>query len=542
MICPLLAAGQDLSQIGKRKPVKLTGAFSAASTAYTVTGIPNRRDPFYWVLSGNATLDLYGVAIPFSATFSQQNRTFTQPFNQYGLSPTYKPVTLHLGYRSMQFSAFTLAGTTFLGAGVEVAPDNGWVKVSGMYGRLAKATLGGIDGAVRGLPAYERWGYGGKVSLGKAQRNVDFIVFRAKDNPRSAPAGLDSLVKPAENLVLGVNTRQQLGQQWSFDAEFALSAYTLDVETPEVTLETYSYANNLGTLFVPRSTSQFNNATQANLSYNHTRYQVRLSYRRIDPEFRTMGSVFLNNDLEDASVNLAWRMLQNKLNLSATGGLQRNNLDRKLAARQTRLATSFTGSYSPSQRLNFAVNYSNFTSSTRMTRSLDLDSLNYLQVTSTAGLNASYNAGGKCTRHVLSLAGNYQEAYDSGQNNSSFYTANAAYQQVWTPFDLTVSTSATLTSSYVANAETIALGPNLAVHKQFFKKALRSGFTVTALRTHTAGSGAGSNFSTRLSNSYRYKKHHSVSLDAVYSARKAPAGGPPSFTEMRGGINYGYSF
>jgi hypothetical protein len=269
---------------------------------------------------------------------------------------------------------------------------------------------------------------------------------------------------------------------------------------------------------------------------------VRLSYRRIDPEFRTMGSVFLNNDLEDASVNLAWRMLQNKLNLSATGGLQRNNLDRKLAARQTRLATSFTGSYSPSQRLSFAVNYSNFTSSTRMTRSLDLDSLNYLQVTSTAGLNASYNAGGKRLRHVLSLAGNYQEAYDSGQNNSSFYTANAAYQQVWTPFDLTVSTSATLTSSYVANAETIALGPNLAVHKQFFKKALRSGFTVTALRTHTAGSGAGSNFSTRLSNSYRYKKHHSVSLDAVYSARKAPAGGPPSFTEMRGGINYGYSF
>ncbi|MEQ8338575.1 MAG: hypothetical protein RIA62_14560 [Cyclobacteriaceae bacterium] len=47
------------------------------------------------------------------------NTSFQQPFNQYGMSPTYKNVTAHIGFRSMNFSRYSLAGHLFLVPGLK---------------------------------------------------------------------------------------------------------------------------------------------------------------------------------------------------------------------------------------------------------------------------------------------------------------------------------------------------------------------------------------------------------------------------------------
>ena len=67
-------------------------------------------------------MKIYGVEIPFSLTVSEQERSFRQPFNQFGITPTYKWAKAHLGYSNLTWSPFTWSGQTVLGGGVELNP------------------------------------------------------------------------------------------------------------------------------------------------------------------------------------------------------------------------------------------------------------------------------------------------------------------------------------------------------------------------------------------------------------------------------------
>ncbi|MFN8438006.1 MAG: hypothetical protein U0V72_10215 [Cytophagales bacterium] len=91
LLAAFVLSAQDLGKIDYKKPVVVTGGFSATQTLYAAEGIKARRDPYYWMLSANLNINLFGVlSIPLSGQLTQQNKSYTQPFNQYGLSPSYK--------------------------------------------------------------------------------------------------------------------------------------------------------------------------------------------------------------------------------------------------------------------------------------------------------------------------------------------------------------------------------------------------------------------------------------------------------------------
>lgn len=72
--------------------------------------LPDRYLPFNYVITGAPVLSLYGMQIPVSFVIGRQQSSFTQPFNQFELSPSYKWVTVHAGYRNLTFSPYTLTG------------------------------------------------------------------------------------------------------------------------------------------------------------------------------------------------------------------------------------------------------------------------------------------------------------------------------------------------------------------------------------------------------------------------------------------------
>ena len=135
---PLRIKAQGLETISKQKPVSLNGYLDIKTIIYNANGIPERRKPFSFLLRA-LTLNLYGVAIPFNFTISEQERSFRQPFNQFGLSPQYKWPQLTWVTRNLNFFALHLAGHTMLGAGFELSPV--FLKLGFMYGRLNRATL-----------------------------------------------------------------------------------------------------------------------------------------------------------------------------------------------------------------------------------------------------------------------------------------------------------------------------------------------------------------------------------------------------------------
>ena len=128
---------QDLTHFKENKS-SVHGSVAATGIFYNSRGITPRKTPFSYVLNGNLVVNLKGFILPFSFTYSDRNKSFRQPFNQFGLSPKYKWITLHLGYRNINFSKYVLGGHTIFGAGIELNP--GKFRFGAVYGRLRKST------------------------------------------------------------------------------------------------------------------------------------------------------------------------------------------------------------------------------------------------------------------------------------------------------------------------------------------------------------------------------------------------------------------
>ncbi|MCU0391368.1 MAG: hypothetical protein MUE81_09645 [Thermoflexibacter sp.] len=541
-----LTYAQNLSGLGDTKPVTLSGGFSSQGTFYNASGIASRRDPFFWMLNGNVNINLYGIDIPISVTFTQQQRNFTQPFNQFGLSPTYKGVTAHLGYRSLNFSQFSLSGNVFLGAGIEVAPQNSFVRGTILYGRFVRAVpVGGIDGLVTGVPAYERMGYGAKIGLGRnPERTVELMFFKAKDDENTVNPNVaaTSALSPAENLVIGLVGKQQLTKRLFFDVDYAFSAYTKDIRLGRSELDSYKSFNNLGSLFTPNASSQFNNAIHSNLSYRLDNYEFKVSYRRIDPEFKSMGAIFLNNDLEDITGGFSLRALQNKLTFSANGGIQRNNLNSDLLSRLTRGIWALNIAYAPNQKFSLNASYNNFASSTRLVQVEELDSLFYSQVTRSAGFGINYLAGTSRVKHLLFSNLNYQAARDNNAGNSTFYSLATGYQYNIVPLAFNITASFNINNNTFGAFDNLTVGPALAVNKAFLQKKMKVGIATTLVNLYNTGVLSSRNINIRLVNNYIINKHHTLSFNINWLDRSALLNTVKSFNEFRGSLGYNYRF
>ena len=414
---PTLLA-QDLETLGEQKLFAYNGSLSATQTFYHAEGMPSRRDPYFWQLNANLNLTFLGIInVPLSATLSQQNKTFAQPqpFNRFGISPTYKGLTVHLGHRTINFSDYTFAGNLFFGAGVEYKPENNPVRVSAMYGRFAKPVAKFSQfGQVYAEPTYRRIGFGTKVGFELEKQRAAVMFFRAYDDPNSIDV-VDSsfVVTPEENLVVGLEGGFKFFDRFSLEGEYAYSLFTRDRRIPELFTNDYSFINNLGGLYKPNGSSAFTNALKSRLTYQGDGFQANLSYRRVDPGYTTHGSSFLNNDLEDITAGLSLPLFNNRLTLSASSGLQHNNLDNQNSAQVNRYVFSSSAAISATEKLNINLNVSNYSTSTQqllLQTDILSDTLEFFQVTRSAMASVNYQTGKETNTGTLFVSGNLQDA------------------------------------------------------------------------------------------------------------------------------------
>ena len=532
------------------KPV-ITGGFNANSTFYTADGISARRDPFYWLLSGNVTVSYKGIVLPFSAQFSQQQRSFTQPFNQFGVSPKYKYITVHAGYRSLYFSELTLAGTVFLGGGVEVVPTNSLIKGVAMCGRLARpVNVGGVDGIVQGQPSFERWGYGGKVTIGRQKYEYNLVLFKAFDLANSIDKTSAETVglKPQENLVLSVSGNSKVLPFLTIGGEYAWSG--LNPNSESARLEIANKSNWFDPLLTKKEGFRSNNAILANATITAKYFQLKLLFRRIQPEYITLGSTFLVNDLQDLTLNFSSSLFQKKLNYTLSGGYQTNNLDKSKLTKTNRLVSSANISFNPNTRWSLQTSLANFNTTTQLdqftqrtgTQQINSDSLYFLQVTQSASATISNNTNLGANKLTSMLMGNYQSARDNKQNKNEFYTLNMSENLNVK----SIQTSFTAGLTYVLSKNQVqdqtSIGPSVSGSKTLLSKKLKITNTINMLNTIQNEQKANSSYSNRLAVSYLVYKNNTLSADFIALKNVASSTRFKNFTEYRAGINYMLSF
>jgi hypothetical protein len=553
------AKAQDLGAIGSReKPVRFSGGVSASQIAYAASGMQNRRDPYTYFLSGNLAMDLYGWSVPVSFNFSNQRFAFQQPFNQYGLHPTYKWVTGHLGWASMSFSPYTLSGHLFRGAGVELKPDNGLV-FSAMWGRLQKATNPLRDSLafVGQQPAFQRMGWGFKGGYQKGGDEVFFSLFSAQDRQQSLFEWVaDSFaLAPEENLVMSLSGQKQLFQKLSLSAEWATTALTRDSRQGPAEARGVFRATDF--LMPANASTQYYKALKSALTYSGSFYTLGMAYERVDPGYQTLGAYYFNNDLESLSLTSTTALAGGRVNLGLNVGSQRDNLDDDKVSSMRRLASSLSVAWAAGERLNLNAAYSNFQTITniqplfqqlnQLTPYENLDTLNYTQLSRSTNLSANYLLSTlQERRQSLSMNLSMQQAADRQGNDtpfggSQFYNANGVYSLSLAPQQLTLSAAFNYSLNKMDTIGAATLGPSLTASKSLLDKTLRTSLSLGFNQSRQQGEVLAQLWNLRASGSYTIQKKHNLNLSLVALNRSAGER-QPGFREFTATLGYSLRF
>ncbi len=547
-ICGLWASlwGQDLSALNFKQPLKFNGGLSIGGSFYGANGTENRRSPGAWYVNGSSTLTVLGISVPFSFSLKDQRYSLSSPFNRVGLSPGYKWVRLHLGYRNMQFSPYTLAGHTFLGAGMELNP--GKFRFAVMYGELLNP-LSQIDTLVTGavlIKDYKRKAYAGKIGFGGSKSHFDLIVFKARDEIKGVDVP-EAQSLPAENLVVGIDTRVTFFKVMQFQLNAAGSAFTRNQQASEVQFDsaTNQALQIFDPLLDPNLSTRLNFAGEAGLSLNLSRFRLGLNYQRVDPLYASLGAYYFQDDYENYTLSTYMALFKNKVVISGNAGYQRNNLLNLRSFTTLRRIGYLMAAINPGPTFGLTLNYSNFNFNQQSGLVAINDTLRFVQTTSMAGFSPRFSYQVKGIPHTITLSVNYQEVADLNEFNATPQSARIAngylnYAINWKAQNFSIQGSLNYNNNVVGGNENERLGIGAGANKSFFAKTLTWRGNVNYSLNRFNQQEDGWVLSLNTSATYRIRKKQSLSLNVFYLNRNTKIQNP--FSEWRGAAGYQFNF
>jgi hypothetical protein len=529
---------QDLSTFSTKTPIKVAGSLSGRSTFYTSQNLRARRVPFSWQVSGGATITLLnGLQVPFSFIISEQNRSFSQPFNQFGMSPRYKGYTLHAGYRNLTFSEFTLAGQSVFGGGGEIQKGN--LRAGFMAGRFNRASAG-IESLT---PTFYRQGWAGRVGYGKNDNFIDLIVLSASDRKESI-ANYTNIpgFNPEQNSVVGINFRKQFLKRITLSAETAVSLYTNDLTARALD------SLNLPAVFdeyAPNISSEPALAIRSSLEYRGNAWGIGFGFQQIDAGFRSMGAYYLYNDMQMISASPNFSLLGGKINVNGSVMLQKDNLKKSRPITTNRLSPTVGFGLNFSQNFGLDIQGQLFKTNQTIINEA-LAKAENLQNNSLYSLTATprWNLNQKTIAHSINLTGGWQSMKDQNPLSKEYTQFNSVTGGFFYVLSLIPSqTNINIGANYAGfNTLLISSKPTFSFNSGANRSFDKGKYSATANASYSISEfSKATNVSSNFS--YQINKHNQItaSINGLWlklgNDNKLPSG-----KEQRGTINYTHRF
>ncbi|MET0391580.1 MAG: hypothetical protein ABW019_00510 [Chitinophagaceae bacterium] len=537
---------QDISQMVTQKPVRLSGGIDLRGIFYKANGIDPRRKPFSWIASGNVNIALYGFDIPLNFTISEQDRSFSQPFNQFGLSPRYKWLTLHGGYRNISFSPYTLDGHTMLGGGLELNPGKFHFGV--MYGRLNRATT--IDtstGAIQPF-SFSRKGLAMKIGYGDESSFITLSALRAKDD--SASVEVDPLTKQtvtaAANTVASLAGRVQFFKKLFIEGDGGVSVYTNDIGNQQAVPDSNKWVEKANRIMPINATTEFYLAYRGAIGFMSQVFSLKLEYRYVDPQFRSMGVYYFNNDQESITVSPSLNLLKGRLRLNGSIGRQKDNVRSQKEATTTRTIGMANLGWDITSRLGIDASFANYASNSKPT--VVLIQNKYLLAQNNNNFSVTPRYVYTTTRHAHVVLASYNRAMLTDEN-----TDTKAFNAITTDIFFV-----NYTFSVLAQGLSLTAGFNQANNKLSVGKFTNTGVNSTiakawvkaklnaslngAYTISKSDAGKTNIMNLTLNTSYQPGLHHRVSLRYALLDNKPSFTGQPDFNEHTAELGYSFTF
>lgn len=545
----MIASAQDVAELKKQKPFSVSGTIGIGVGTYGVSGIPSRARSFSYLFSGSPVVSLYGISFPVGIVVSDQQRGFTQPFNQYGASPRYKWLTVHGGWRSLTFSPFTLGGAVFLGGGVEMNP--GKLRLGFVYGRLNKAVEADTSKSTNyftQIPAYKRTGYAAKIGYGTEDNHVDFIYLRAKDDSNSIRRPDASYnITPAENAVFGVSLKYKLFKHIIIESDVAGSLYTRDQGSDTFSNELLKDAKLLTKLIKINASSQALTAGQAALGYEAKTFNVRLQYKRVDPNFQSMGAYYFETDVENYTVAPSFFLLQRRLVVSGSLGWQHDNILKDKSFRSKKTIGNVNIGYNI-QPFGVNVQYSNYGISQDRGLNPIIDTLRVARTNHNINTMTRFTFSNERLSQNIILVATYQALVDLNKSTAGFSetnskTANISYQAGLLKSGINLNAIYSYTVADAAMFHTVIHGPSVGIDKQLWQSRVNLNTNWSYQLQTNNNVKAGHFISGTFTGSVRVSKRNALNATLSYlQSVSEDVTQSPSFKEFRTNFTYAYTF
>lgn len=516
---------QDIEHINLKKPVTFHGNLNLQLEYYHANGIPARQKDFSWMINGNPVLTVLGVDLPFSFVLSNFENRFYQPFNQFGLSPRYKWATLHLGYRNITYSHYTLAGHRMLGAGFDLKP--GKFRIGFMYGQLRRSTS--IDSSmnanplyIRPTPTYKRLGIAGKVGYGTNKNFVDLIYFKGWDKTSSLDSKLQDSIQPSENTTIGINSKVTFLEKMTWAVDVGLSAYTLNrMDSADTAGSKKGWPKSIMSFLAPNKIStQYYFAGETRLGYQEDKWGAQLIFKRIDPGYQSMGAYFFQNDIQEFSLANNFKLDSGKLNINTNIGFQTDNLKKQKTSTSKRFIGSANINYIPSQKFGINFNYSNFGITNNPLVTSPGDEL-FKQVNNSFMLMSFFMWSNEKTMKNLNLIATYQslstpQSYIGSTPDLNTYTFTANYTHTWIQPGINANVSANYMNSKMNAGDIGSLGGTLGGSVPLLKRKLMVNASASYLQNTFKGNDNGHTIRATLGFTVPVGTHHNFQLLGNY--------------------------
>ncbi len=540
------ANAQDFGAIASQKAFDLSGNFSLSTNFYGTSREINGRAPFSYVINGSPTISLYGINIPLTFTYSNQQLTYAKPFQRYGASPYYKWVKVHLGYRSMNFSPYSITGQTFLGAGVELTP--GKFKLSAFYGTLQNiyaqqdsALLGNIQ-----VETYKRKGFGMKVGFEGERTAFDISLLKVVDKPESSePKSADNTrLTPQDNIVISPSVRFTLFEKLVIQSAVAASVLTRNQLASSGLIDN-NVIESFSSILVINQSTKLALAGDASARLNFNNFSIGLKYKKIEPLYQSLGLHGIANDFENYTVNGSINLFKKLLRIRASQGFQRNNLSDLRKVTSLRKIGSFNASMALQSGFSINAQYSNFHSDQEAGYVELNDSIRLALLNKSASISPAYNWRSENSRHTISLSASTQNFTDlnprEGQaldNKSN--TSSLNYRLTIRPSALSLRVGINY-SAYESNAQlTKRVGVSVGANKKLANKKLKLNLGVSYRKSKVNEQKDGFIMKGRVGINYSLNKKNALSVRVSVINRKSIIKEP--FTDYRGRFSYSFKF
>lgn len=529
----------------------LSGGISLGGEVYDVNGIEARRSPYSYNISGRIALSYKGFTLPVSGSYRDAQFSYDYTFNRLGIAPSYKWAKLYLGWNTMSFSPYTMAGRSFLGVGFELRP--GRFTIAGLRGKIqnplaVRDTL--VDGASL-IPTYERFVLGGKLAYGKDKSKIELIVMQIKDDENSFTYPSDytssygyQQLTPRENILLGLNGGLSLFKKVDLYINTGFSGYTAD-QRDTLYLDYGSAVPDVSyDVFRANSSSSFAVAGDGGINVRLGNVRFGAKYRRVDPFYTTLAANYFVNDLEQYTFNGGVNLWQRKLRLDGQLGLENNNLTGRRTNTTDRVIASANLNYYPQEKFYTTLTFSNFqTSSENQILQLD-DTLRFVSVSNQFGLSSSYlpQLGDKSM--TINFSAFYNTVTDQSEiaqiGDINILSLNLSNNLGFKPLDLTIGGSLNFNQYTYADVIQNRYGFGLRATKRLLNKKLSLNANANFSINQYDGNADGGNQMYQLAAAFKTTSKSTLSLN--FSHRRVESLVNRSFDETRAMLRYGHNF